>query len=128
VATLSRVSADGVLDGGSTVRVDIRRQPGIFGIGKFWSGSISGKVKVPGASSTKTFFATGITGDSVVKPVPGSCTAVTINIQAVETSVFPWQVRRLVVTLDSASPQTAAVSLGSAKVPVQSAQGPIAIG
>ncbi|MFZ4434614.1 MAG: hypothetical protein ACOYOQ_15585 [Microthrixaceae bacterium] len=107
------MSANLTAAGGSNVRVDVTRAPGIFGIGKFWKGTITGRLVAPTGGPARRFLAVGITGDNVIKPVPGVCGAVTVDIRALDITGFPWPTKRLTLTIAPANGATTASVAGS---------------
>ena len=93
-AVLSRISGRLDLQGGGFVSVDLSRRPGLFGLGRFWSGSVAGQIPIAGTTRSERFTSVGITSDNVAALLPGTCGGVSLRLSTV-SSTFPWSTNSL---------------------------------
>ncbi len=127
-AVLSRISGRLDLQGGGFISVNLSRRPGLFGLGRFWSGSVSGQVPIAGTSRSERFTSVGITSDNVAALLPGTCGGVSLRLSTLSTA-FPWSTSSLRAELvPSGAGTSVTATVGRASVVGLPASGRLTLG
>jgi hypothetical protein len=127
--TLSAINGRVELQGGGFISVQLQRRPGLFGLGRYWSGTVSGQLPIAGTTRLERFTSLGITSDNVAALLPGTCGGVSLRLSTINTSVFPWPIGSLRAELVPSGDGTAVTAkVGRASVVGASATGQLSLG
>ena len=96
------------------MRVDATYNVELFGLLRYWSGSLGGTLRTSPTAAGRTFLAGGATTDSVVTGLPGSVCGARINIAALDlATAFPWDYGQLLLDIAPNQGGTGAQVAGS---------------
>jgi hypothetical protein len=92
------VDLDLQLANGSNVRVNAVYNVELFGLVRFWSGTLGGSLRSAPSATSRSFLAFGATTDPVISGIPGTVCGARINIAALDlATAFPWDFGQLVL-------------------------------